>query len=208
MSDSNGPLLVPKTSASTAGLTGQIGAGVGNRTRKMPGFKPRCVALRHARNGGPCRCRPGLSALRTRHPRWKTNGPSGSRPRCRSVSLELQRLRCVPTQPAKWKRMLVSIQPSSAQNATRLPRLSAKLVPVGWDRTSVGRLQGGCPTTERYRHGVNDGDRTRTFSFTERRADHYTTNTINHEGRSLQRLRRHQRWAITPNAPLPGVPPR
>lgn len=106
---------------------------------------------------------------------------NGSGPRCRSASQELQRLPCMPMLPAIWQRSRDSNPSSSWLRTTRAhPGRTAKLVLRARIRTR------DLPLTRRlhlplcYRSiGVNDGDRTRTFSFTERRADHYTTNTIN-----------------------------
>ena len=47
---------------------------------------------------------------------------------------------------------MVTIHPSAGQSRTPRPREAAKLEPVGWNRTSVSRLQGGGPATGRYRH--------------------------------------------------------
>jgi hypothetical protein len=63
-----------------------------------------------------------------------------------------------------------------------------RLVPAGWNRTSVGRLQGGCPATERCRRiGVVYGDRTRHGAVTARRVLQFTKTTIENGGASRTR---------------------
>ena len=65
-------------------------------------------------------------------------------PRPRSIRLTRIKLGCPP-----WDRTRLS---GFRDRHPHHEDHRAKLVPAGWDRTSVHRLQGDDPTTERYRH--------------------------------------------------------
>ena len=142
----------------TVGLRAQTGAAGRTRTDTERGLSPSSLPLDYSRVWWPVR-------VLTPHFRVES---AASRPL---------------DERAEWKQATVSIRVAGASKAplradatcqmeasqgvdpcpTRFrasraqPGRLAKLVPVGRDRTSVSRLQGGCPATERYRHGGNIG---------------------------------------------------
>ena len=171
--------------------------------------------MRHARElESQTGFEPAFPCLRSKCPSGRRLR-RGSRRRCCPVLANFKGSLATSGDRPSWKRASVSIGPSGAQNAARLPRLPAKLVPGASDRT------GDLPSTNRLRYHcanrANWGDRRGLNPYL--RVHSATCRPLHHELHSgpagrrarvsrpprAQRLRHH--WLATAPAPARTTTP-